>query len=65
MVHRLTILAAGAVEASRTVAELGGSLTTVAAVEADPVTAHSCKGRVWMSTAVEKDERGGKKNNIS
>lgn len=65
MMHRLTVLAAGAVEASGTVTELGGSLTTVAAVEANPVAAHSCKGRVWMSIVVEKDKRGEKKNSIT
>lgn len=34
------VLAAGAVEACGTVTELGGSLTTLAAVEANPVAAH-------------------------
>lgn len=58
---RLTVLAAGAVETGRTVAELGGSLTTMAAVEANTIAAHSCTGRVWTSTMVEKDRRGEKK----
>lgn len=51
-------MAAGAVEACGTVTELGGSLTALAAVEANPVAAHGCTGCVWTSVAVEKDRRG-------
>lgn len=58
MMPGLTVLAAGAVEAGGTVAQLGGSLTTMAAVEANTVAAHSCTCRVWTSVAVEKDKRG-------
>lgn len=64
MMPLLTVLAARAVEACGTVTELGGSLTTLAAVEANPVAAHGCTGCVWTSMAVEKDRRG-EKNNIS
>lgn len=59
MTPRLTVLAAGAVETSRTVAELAGSLATMAAVEANAIAAHSCTGRVWMSMLVEKDRECG------
>lgn len=46
----LTILAAGSVEPRRTVAKLGGSLPTLAPVEAHAVATHSCT-----------DRRGGEK----
>lgn len=38
----LTVLAAGSVEAGRTVTELGGSLSTLASVEAHTVTTDRC-----------------------
>lgn len=54
----LTVLAAGAVEACGTVAELDGAFTTVAAVEANAVAAHGCTGCVWTSGG-ERQEGGG------
>lgn len=65
MMPLLTVLAAGAVEACGTVTELGGSLTTLAAVEANPVAAHGCTGCVWTSMEVEKDRRGEKITSVT
>ena len=54
----LTVLAAGAVEAGRTVAQLGGALPTLASVEAHAVATHRCGAdRQTVSQSVGRTDR--------
>lgn len=60
----LTILAAGSVEPGRTVTKLGGSLPTLAPIEAHTVATHSCTCRCGQ-TGLQEEEKDREKKLVS